>query len=213
VTFSLRSRGGGPVRTQRTPNWDSANDGEIVQWNDFELGFQPSELLRCGVPTRRVRGRTLDRARLGLKRKTIRKRYPRIEQRRRYVDRFCLVGPHRGGKAVRVGYPSRKLRRRLSRRTRRRIRGRAVLALTSSGYFRIKRIRWGTRVRTLRRRLRHERSFRIGRNRWYIARGKRVRLVFKVRHGRVREVGIASLRLTRGRLARPFLSSFGVGAL
>jgi hypothetical protein len=210
TNFALRSRGGGAVQTSRTPNWDSTTDFVTIQWNDYELprGFSASQLLRCGVPTKRVRGRTLDRARLGLRRATIRRRYPQIEQRRRYVDRFCLVGPHRGGRFVRVGYASRKLLRRVSRRTRRRIRGRAMLALTSSGYYRIKRIRYGTRVRTLRQRLHGERSFRIGRNRWFIARGRRARLVFKVRHGRVREVGIASLGLTSGRLARPFLRSF-----
>jgi hypothetical protein len=211
VTFNLRSRGGGPVRTVRTPNWDArtAGDGIIVQWADYELPFSASELLRCGVPTRRVHGRTLDRVRLGLRRRTIRRRYPRIERRRRYVDRFCLIHPKRGGRFVRAGYPSPRLTRLLSRRTRRRIRGRAILALTSSGYFRIHRIRYGTRVRTLRRRLHGERSFRIGRNRWFLARGRRARLVFKVRRGRVREVGIASLGLTRGRLARPFMNSFG----
>jgi hypothetical protein len=215
VTFSLRSRGGGPVRTLRTPDWESktAGDGIINQWNDFELPFRASQLLHCGVPTKHVGARTLDRVRLGLKRGAVRHRYPQIEQRRRYVDRFCLIPPHRGGRAVRVGYPSRKLLRHVSRRTRRRLRGRAVLALTSSGYYSIKRIRHGTRVRTLRRRLHGERSFRVGRNRWYIARGRRSRLVFKVRHGRVGEVGIASLGLTRGRLARTFLRSFGVHAL
>jgi hypothetical protein len=34
--FQLRSRGHGPLRTVRTPNWDSLHDGVIVNWNDYE---------------------------------------------------------------------------------------------------------------------------------------------------------------------------------
>jgi pimeloyl-ACP methyl ester carboxylesterase len=37
VSFQLRSRGAGPVRTLNTPNWDSLTEGIIIQWNDFEL--------------------------------------------------------------------------------------------------------------------------------------------------------------------------------
>ncbi|HEY1358800.1 MAG TPA: hypothetical protein VGF21_10885 [Thermoleophilaceae bacterium] len=211
VTFALRSRGGGPTRAVKTPNWEATTGGNgiVVEWADYELPFQASELSRCGVPTKRVRGRTLDHVRLGIARAGVRKRYPHIEQRRRYVDRFCLTPPRRGGRSVRVGYPSPKLLRRLGSRTARRLRGHAVLALTSSGYYAIRGIRYGTRVRTLRRKLHGERSFHIGRNRWYIARGRKAELVFKVRGGRVREVGLASLGLTRGRRARPFLRSFG----
>ena len=39
TSFQLLSRGAGPLRTMRTPNWESTSDGVIVQWNDFE---QPS---------------------------------------------------------------------------------------------------------------------------------------------------------------------------
>ena len=41
TSFQLLSRGAGPLRTLRTPNWESTNDGTIIQWNDFE---QPSAL-------------------------------------------------------------------------------------------------------------------------------------------------------------------------
>jgi hypothetical protein len=40
VTFQLRSRGAGPLRTITTPNWDAQTDGSFTQWNDFE----PSEV-------------------------------------------------------------------------------------------------------------------------------------------------------------------------
>ncbi|HKP89770.1 MAG TPA: hypothetical protein VJT75_07305 [Thermoleophilaceae bacterium] len=36
TTFQLRSRGAGPVRTVKTPNWDSVKDGVIVDWRDYE---------------------------------------------------------------------------------------------------------------------------------------------------------------------------------
>jgi hypothetical protein len=34
--FQLLSRGTGPMRTLKTPNWESTTDGVIIQWNDFE---------------------------------------------------------------------------------------------------------------------------------------------------------------------------------
>jgi hypothetical protein len=46
-----------------------------------------------------------------------------------------------------------------------------------------------------------ERRYRVGRNAWYVAPGKRARLVLKTRRGRVREIGLASKRLTRSRPA------------
>ena len=36
VSWRLDSRGGGPVRTLKIPNWDSPTDGVILQWNDFD---------------------------------------------------------------------------------------------------------------------------------------------------------------------------------
>jgi pimeloyl-ACP methyl ester carboxylesterase len=47
VSFELLSRGAGPVRTVKTPNWDSVTDGIIVQWNDFE---QPLAADVAGAP-------------------------------------------------------------------------------------------------------------------------------------------------------------------
>ena len=54
-------------------------------------------------------------------------------------------------------------------------------------------------MRTLRRRLKGERSFKIGRIRWYTVAGRRSRVLFSTRRGKVREVGLASKRLTRTR--------------
>jgi Lipase C-terminal domain len=36
TTFQLLSRGAGPLRTLKTPDWESTMDGVIIQWNDFE---------------------------------------------------------------------------------------------------------------------------------------------------------------------------------
>jgi hypothetical protein len=145
-----------------------------------------------------VVGRTRARQRRAL-------RGARLRSRRHGIDRYCVFG----GGSLRIAYPTRRLRRQLSRPLRRRIARRAVLILTSSRHFSVRGIRRGARVRTLRRRLRHERRVRVGRNVWYVARGRRVRVVYKTRGGLVREVGIASRRLTRGRRAQKrFLRSW-----
>jgi pimeloyl-ACP methyl ester carboxylesterase len=36
TSFQLRSRGAGPVRTLKIPNWDSVQHAVTIQWNDFE---------------------------------------------------------------------------------------------------------------------------------------------------------------------------------
>jgi hypothetical protein len=162
-------------------------------------------LTGCARPTGRVRGRRLGRTRLGFTRRRVRSAYPRRAQPRRSVDRFCLTD----GRHLRVGYPTGGALRSFGRAHRRRVAGRAVLVLSSSRRYRIRGITRGARVRALRARFPRARSFRIGSNRWYLARGRRARLVFKVRGGRVREVGIADLALTRGRRpAKRFMRGF-----
>jgi hypothetical protein len=47
--------------------------------------------------------------------------------------------------------------------------------------------------------LRGERRYRVGKNNWYVVKGKRARLLFQARRGRVRQVGIASKRLSRSK--------------
>jgi hypothetical protein len=70
-------------------------------------------------------------------------------------------------------------------------------------------VRPGTSLRTMRRRMRGERRFKVGRNSWYLVRGRRARIVVRVSGSRVREVGLADLRLTGTRArARRFLRAF-----
>ncbi|HEX2232737.1 MAG TPA: hypothetical protein VHG69_05185 [Thermoleophilaceae bacterium] len=144
---------------------------------------------RCARPTGRVRGLRLGRVRLGALRRRQRGAYPSFSRPRRSVDRFCLTD----GRHIRVGYRGVK----------------AVLALSSSRRYRIRGITRGATVGALRARFPRARSFRIGANRWYLARGSRARLVFKVRGGSVREVGIADLALSGGRIsAKRFMRGF-----
>ena len=84
-----------------------------------------------------------------------------------------------------------------------------MLVLTNSPRYRTSGVGVGTRAAALRRRLRTGSAIRIGSNRWYMRRGPKSTRVFKVRGGRVREVGVASRTLTRGRRAtRRLLGSF-----
>src|SRR5438874_9894561 len=57
TTFQLISRGQGPARTLKVPNWDSTGDGVIIQWNDFEqpLAPKPARPARKCVRSHRVR--------------------------------------------------------------------------------------------------------------------------------------------------------------
>jgi hypothetical protein len=159
----------------------------------------------CDDPTGRIGGRRLDRVRLGGARERHLRAY-RIGRKsaRKGIDRFCLSD----GRGVRVAYPTKRMRRRVGRGVGRRFRQqKAVLALTTSRRFRVRRVRVGMSERKLRRRT-NGRSFRIGSNRWYVVRGRRARVVFKVRGGKVRELGIVNKRLSAGRRARRTLGSW-----
>jgi len=160
----------------------------------------------CDRPTGRLRGRRLDRVRLGGDRDAHLRAYKiGRKQTRKGIDRFCLSD----GRGVRVAYPTSRLKRKLRRSERRRYaKGKALLALTTSRAFRARRIRVGSSRRAVTRRV-GGRPIKIGSNRWYLKRGKRSTLVFKVRRGKVRELGVANKRLTSSRRkARRTLASW-----
>ena len=150
----------------------------------------------CLAPRRGIRGKRVGPAALSRTRARQRRilRRPRLKSRKG-IDRYCVVG----GGTLRAGYPTRRLNAGMSSRARKRIRRRAVLAISTSKRFRVKRLRVGSRTRTLRKRLKGERRIRVGRNVWYTARGKRSRLLFRTRRGRVRELGLGNKRLTSTR--------------
>jgi zinc carboxypeptidase len=154
-----------------------------------------------------IRGKKVGPAALGRTRSRQRRllRSRRLKSRRG-IDRYCVSG----GSSLRIGYPVKRFSRRLSRSTRRRIRKRAILIITSSKRFRLKGVRVGTGLRTMRRRLRRERRVKVGRSAYYVVSGRRARLLFRVRGGRVRDIGIADKRLTRTPVgARRLLVSWG----
>jgi hypothetical protein len=107
------------------------------------------------------------------------------------MDRFCTTDAH----TLRIGYPTARLLRGLDAAERGRISGRAIAVRSDSPYASVRGIAPGTGVTDLRRRLRPADTLRIGRDTWYLARG-RARAIFRTRGGVVREVGIADARLT-----------------
>jgi triacylglycerol esterase/lipase EstA (alpha/beta hydrolase family) len=111
---------------------------------------------------------------------------------RAHMDRYCATG----GGSFRIGYPTGRLARAVRAAERRRVRGRAVLILTSSRRFSVAGIKPGDRMSRLRRRLRHERTQRVGKNTWYVAPARHARLIYRVRGSRVLAVGIADKRLS-----------------
>lgn len=120
------------------------------------------------------------------------------------MDFFCLT-PN----GIRVGYSSPKLLTKLRPRLRHAVQGRAILELTANPGYALHGVRPRARLATVARHLRAGRPFHIGLNNWYLAPDKSSTGVLKVRHGVIKEVGIADKRLTGGRRAeRRFLTTF-----
>jgi ABC-2 type transport system ATP-binding protein len=165
---------------------------------------QPGARFSCSAPSGRLAGRSLGPVSLGMTRARARRPFARVSTRgHRYMDFFC---PANGG--IRVGYASPALLRTLSRREAGRIRGRVVLVLTANRHYALRGVRAGSRLAVARRRLRLDRGFGVGVNRWYLAPAGAGRAVLKVRRGMIEEIGIAEPRLTTARLAPRFLRSF-----
>jgi hypothetical protein len=167
--------------------------------------FAASITFLCSPPTGRLRGSRLGPVGLGRRRVLLRRHLVRLSSRgRRSFDFFCLRG---GG--IRVGYPSARLLHSLSRRARRRVARRAILALTANRHYALHGVRPGARLASVRRRLRVGTGYRIGLNTWYIVPGKSANGLLKVRHGVIEELGLIDKRLTGNRRgARHVLGSF-----
>jgi dienelactone hydrolase len=159
----------------------------------------------CARPSGRLTGRSLGPVRLGLTRAGTRRLFARGSTRGRLdMDFFCPAL-----RGIRVGYASPVLVRPLSRALRRRVAGRVVLVLTANRHYVLRGVRPDTRLARVRRRLHVGRAFHVGLNYWYLVANGRGDGVLKVRHGVIQEIGIADLRLTRGRAAgRRFFRSF-----
>jgi hypothetical protein len=139
---------------------------------------------RCRVARGRVAGKAVGAAALGRTRGANRRAIGPHTRPRRSVDRFC----HGDGRHTRIGYR----------------RGRAVFIGTTSTRFVVGARRPGGSARGLR-----GMRVRVGVNVWVVRRGRGATRLFKVRGGRVRELGLADRRLTRSRRsAKALLRSF-----
>ena len=158
----------------------------------------------CPRASGRLAGRNLGPLALGMTHSRARHLLPRFSARgHRYMDFYCLTPI-----GIRAGYPSTAVTRTLSRKLRRRVQGRIVLALTADHHYALRGVRPGARLASVARRLRVGRRFRIGLNDWYLTPNGSSRGVLKVRHGIVEEIGIADKRLTNGfRAQRRFLNT------
>jgi hypothetical protein len=151
----------------------------------------PSSKAPCPSATGALAGAELGPVGLGEGRAKIRRALPRFSTRgRRQMDSFCVAKGR-----IRVGYA----------------RGRAVLALTANRHYALHGVRAGTKLDRIARRLHLGKGLAIGPNAWYVVDGKRVNGILKVRHGVIREIGIASKALTTGSRARVrrFFTRFG----
>jgi hypothetical protein len=159
----------------------------------------------CPQATGRLAARALGPVKLGMTRARARRAFRYSTDRgHRFMDFFCLAD-----QGIRVGYPSPKLLRALSRAQRGRVHGRVVIALTANRRYALRGVHPGTRLATVKKRLRAGRPFHVGLNFWYLVPDGRSVGVLKVRRGTIREVGIADKRFTHTRrTARTFLSSF-----
>jgi hypothetical protein len=160
----------------------------------------------CTRSVGRLSTTALGSLRLGETRAQARTRFRRLSLHdRRYVDYLCS-GTANG---IRVGYPSASLLALLPAAKRAAFSDRVVLILTSSRLYSIDGLRPGMSLAAAQHRAKLGAPYRIGANDWYLVIGRGSRIVLKVRGGVVREVGVASRRLTSTRRdAAVFLRSF-----
>ena len=155
----------------------------------------PAQRAGCPTATGELAGRSLGPVTLGMTRARVRRAFSRSSNRgRRYMDFFCLT-PN----GIRVAYPSRVLLASLTAAARRRVQGRAELALSANPRYALRGVRPGARLAPVARRLHIGRPFQIGLNTWYVTRGGATRGLLKVRHGVIEEIGIIDASLTADR--------------
>jgi hypothetical protein len=142
-----------------------------------------------------VHGKTLGPAKLGRGQTSQREIFKGAKLRtRKGLDKYCAIP--KGW--FRIGYPNARLFKPYGRSLRKATSKRVVLILTSSPRFKLLGLKRGTKQSKVRSTLKHEHSFVIGANRWYVVRttGKRVLLV-KVQTGLVREIGLGDGRFAK----------------
>jgi len=113
-------------------------------------------------------------------------------RKQRGLDVSCVTG----GGDFRVGYPTAGLNRTLDPSLRTKVRGRAILTLTSSSRFSLRGIKPGTREKAAKQALGRAQRVSVGTNVWYVARRGGIVQLVKTRRGVVDEIGIGDARLT-----------------
>lgn len=201
-----------PFQPARTETWTLTCEGQSGkvgarqqlkiargQSKTINFGGACARVVRRCVSTRGgVRRTSVGKARLARTRKRQRKLLDGTRfSDRKGIDRYCVSG----GGTLRAGYPTTRLASKLTRKTRRKISKKAIILLSTNKKFKIGKVRVGTKVKTLRKRLKGERSVKIGKNRWYYAKGSKSRLLFRTRKGKVIELGLGNKMLTANRPA------------
>jgi hypothetical protein len=157
-----------------------------------------SERRRCLNSRGGIHGGRLGPARFGRTRKKQRRilKGKRLHSRAG-LDRYCVTG----GGAFGIGYPTRRMNRRIGRTLSRKVRKRVVFIMTSSRRFNVNRIKPRQRARTARRRLHRERRLKIGRNVWFVVKQKKRKrlLLVSTQRGIIKSVGIGNARLIGGK--------------
>jgi len=183
-----------PKPTPNCPPSRNSSSSLVFGYMDYagRLAGAPPALPvpHCPMPTGSLSATSLGPLRLGMTRTRARSLLPGYATRdRRQMDFFCLRTS-----GIRAGYRD----------------GKIVLLLTANRHYSIRRVKPGTRLAAVARRLHTGRGYRIGLNTWYVFADGRAHGIFKVRRGMIEEIGIASKPLTVGRTpTRRFLSSFG----
>ena len=162
---------------------------------DFSKACASVKLARFCVSTKGgIKNTGVGVARLGRNRTKQRKTLEgTLFSDRKGIDRYCLK---KGGGALRVGYPTTRLNSKVSKKTRKRIKSKAIYMGSTSKAFSISKLKVGSKTKTLRKRLKGERRYVVGKNVWYVAKGKKARILFRARKSKVVELAIADKRLT-----------------
>jgi hypothetical protein len=142
---------------------------------------------------------------IGMSRRQARDTLTRYRVTENKFDNFCL---HQGW-GIRLGYPSAGLLKTLSKSLQNEYKGHVVLALTANPVYHLDGATHRDKIAGVARRLHLGKPFHVGSNDWYFAPGAYAYGIFKVRHGVIQEVGLASIGLNQTRAQQSaFINSF-----
>ena len=191
-TFTCESPSG-KVGATRTITIDRGQSQDV----DFSKACASVAPTLCVTTKGGIKGTGLGAARLSRTRTKQRKTLEgTLLSDRPGIDRYCLEKA-RGN--LRVGYPTKRLNSQISRKSRARIKSKAIYLGTTSKSFSLSKLKVGSRTKTLRKRLKGEKRYVVGKNVWYVAKGKKARILFRARKSKVQELALADKGLTATR--------------